>query len=104
MKPTLSTVLGILLLGASMTCPAAQGQIDDCEVFAERVTQLVEESFQSRGRIDGREVEMLKRLYPNTQQNHLQFYVAAAALAWATTNGSRPVVLQKITEKCHQIR
>ena len=96
--------VGIVLLVFSMNANAVAGQIDDCLVFSEQVTQLIEESFKNRGAIEGSEVKKLKLEYPNVQENRLQMYLATAGINWATSNGARSRVFEKTVDNCRKFR
>jgi len=103
MNQRLNFFVGIVLLVCSVSARAAASQIDDCQLFSEQVTQLVAESFSTRGVMDGTEVKKLKIQYPNVQENRLQMYLASAALNWATSNGNQSRVFEKTAENCRKL-
>ena len=79
--------------------PAA-GQIYDCEAFANKVTSVVDDSFRTKGGMSGAEVNELQKSYPATPRNHLQFYLGAAGLSWASSRGDANAVFGKTLETC----
>ncbi len=103
MNKRFNLFLGIVLFGCSMASAVAAGPIEDCQVFSEQVTQLVAESFTTRGAMDGTEVKKLKIQYPNVQENRLQMYIASAALNWATSSGNQYRVFEKTAENCRKL-
>ncbi len=86
-----------------MAARAATGQIDNCQSFSEQVTQLVEESFKTRGVVVSSEVKKLEIQYPNVEKNRLQMFVAAAAKNWGFSNGNRIKVFEKTVDNCLRI-